>query len=555
MPLHHNTPQILPRFIATASLWVFIYLCMLKRIGPVLESRWILLLVLLVFVGCKIQHLHYPFYLDEAWVYAPAVKAMAVHGPSLFPDAIIPDLSRGHPLMFHFLAAIWIKCFGASNISMHTFPLLISIVFLIALYEACRKLFDARVATLALLLVATRVIFFVDSSFVYPEVMVAMCAFLSYYFYVRDRFSLTAFMLTMLFFTKEGGVIFGIVLGIDAFIALFRNTTTIQHRLLRLTSIIAPAVLIALFFVLQKAKLGWYVLPEHSGMIISDWNTYYYMFRRGIYWNYRGDLALCALAFFGVLLSILPAIKYRNLNYLFLVPPVVIVYLLADMFPPPQSLSLVWFIASAVCFSLPAYCLLKVNKTLTPQARKFIILVTIGVQVFLLYSSLTQIGYRYLLVNIVFILVFLAVCYNTFIQSSNRSWYYITIAGILLIGVFGFYTNDRYEDTQLGAYRVMNVEMQAYSFLEKEQAYDKEIAFACTWTAIRLNDTAQGFLRSKRIFTNLQRFPITPTTQYAIFGNSCEDKGDYLLMQKNPDFHLVYQVRDGDMWAAIYKRN
>jgi predicted outer membrane lipoprotein len=149
----------------------------------------------------------------------------------------------------------------------------------------------------------------------------------------------------------------------------------------------------------------------------------------------------------------------------------------------------------------------------------------------------------------------MAVCYSTFVQAAGNRWYYTSIAGILLIGAFGFVTNDRYEDTQLGAYRVMNVEMQAYTFLEKEQAYDKEIALACTWTAIRLNDTAQGFLSSKRIFTNLKRFPITPTTQYAIFGNSCEDKGDHLLMQKNPDFHLVYQVKDGDMWAAIYKRN
>src|SRR5437868_2860850 len=122
-----------------------------------LRTRWLLLLVLLVFVCFKIPLLHYPFYCDEGWVYAPAVKTMALHGPSLLPGAIPDSLSRGHPLMFHFLCSLWIRCFGSSNIAVHSFPLLVSVIFMFALYECCLRLFDKRVASIALLLVATRV--------------------------------------------------------------------------------------------------------------------------------------------------------------------------------------------------------------------------------------------------------------------------------------------------------------------------------------------------------------------------------------------------------------
>ena len=148
-----------------------------------LKTRWVLLLVLVCFVCFKIPHLYYPFYCDEGWVYAPAVKTMATHGPSLLPGSIPSGYSRGHPLLFHFLCSVWIRCFGYSNVAVHSFPLLVSVLCLIAIFEGCLRMFGGRVATVALLLVATQVIFFVQSSFVLPEVMVTMFTFLSLYYY------------------------------------------------------------------------------------------------------------------------------------------------------------------------------------------------------------------------------------------------------------------------------------------------------------------------------------------------------------------------------------
>lgn len=519
-----------------------------------LKSRWPLLLVLIIFLCFKIPQLHYPFYLDEGWVYAPAIKMMALHGPSLLPGSIPPDVSRGHPLMFHFLGSIWIQCFGTSNLAMHSFPLLLSVIFLIVLFEGCLRLFDMRVAILALLLVSTRVIFFVQSSFVYPEIMLALFAFLSLYCYSKDYLMLTSIMLFMLFFTKEGGLVFGAVMGFDAFVLMFRRTESTGRRLLRLASVIAPTCLTGLFFVLQKAKLGWYILPEHTGMINADWKSYYMMFKSVLYWAYRGDHAMYVLAFFTILLSMIPALKYKNARYLFLIPPAIVVYSQAEMFPTNANGSVLWMFLYVLCFTIPVYYVLQLNKTISASGRRFILLMGICVAAFLFYSSFIQVAYRYLIGDIAFILIFFAVCIATYITAGGKWLFYFAIAGVLLTGAYGFYTNDRAEDTQLGAYQMMNMQMHEIAYLEKENACDKEIAFGCNQEQLRFTDTLAGYVNSRQALRHMHPFPIGPGTVYAIFGNCCGDEPYYQSFLKNPDFHLVYSIRDGALWAEIYKR-
>ncbi len=480
---------------------------------------------------------------------------MALHGSSLMPGSI-PLCFSGHPLMLHFLCSLWMKCFGSSNVAIHSFPLLLSVSFLIVLFECCLRLFGRKEAMLVLLLVSTRVVFFVDSSFVYPEIMVAMFAFLSLYCYSKHYLLLTSLMLFMLFFSKEGGLVIGAVIGVDALISLFRKDESIGRRIMRLAAVLAPTCLIGLFFVLQKAKFGWYVNPGHVNQIREDWTSFYIMFKSGLYWTFRGDKAMNALVFFIILLSIIPAFRFKNIRYLFLCPPALIVYFQAEMFPTQAKESVVWMILFLLFFTIPVYYILQLNKTMSAPTRKFIILLSICVVTYLLYSSLTHIGYRYLIVIIVFVLIFFAVCMSTYIAAGSKNLFYFAVGGILLIGVYGFYSNDRAEDTQLGAFREMNVQLQEFSYLEKENAYDKEIAYGCTWEMLRLTDTLQGFLSSARTFTHMQRFPIGPHTEYAIFGNCCDNSPDeYQHMLANPAFHSVYKVKDGEMWAEIFKHN
>ena len=93
-----------------------------------LKTRWELFLVLAIFIAVKLPALHYPFYWDESWSYAPGVKLMYLHGPSLMPNAIDLFYSRGHPLLFYASAASWMRLFGDSHISQHAFCLFLSIL-------------------------------------------------------------------------------------------------------------------------------------------------------------------------------------------------------------------------------------------------------------------------------------------------------------------------------------------------------------------------------------------------------------------------------------------
>ena len=191
-----------------------------------IKNRWVLFLVLIIFMICKLPSLSYPYYWDESWPYAPAIQAMYHHGISLSPSAIDPELSRGHPLFFHAIAAAWVNIFGSSHLSMHSFALTISLLFLIAIYETGLRLFNQRVAVMGVLLVATQVCFFIQSSFVLFEVLVAFLCFLSIVLYSRDKYFLTALCLCLLFYTKESGLIAGFVLGMHALIGLFNKNVS-----------------------------------------------------------------------------------------------------------------------------------------------------------------------------------------------------------------------------------------------------------------------------------------------------------------------------------------
>jgi len=200
---------------------------------------------------------------------------MYERGPSLMPGAIDGELSRGHPLLFHFLASIWMKLFGSSNFVMHSFSLFIALLFLIAIYEVGLRMFDIRVAITALLLIAFQQVYFVQSSLVLLELLLAFLGFLSIYFYVTKKYVLTAITLTMLFYTKESGMVLGLVLIVDATFLMFKKGIALKDRLYNMLSLLIPVLLIGVFFLIQKKVSGWYVLPLYSNGLETSWDSYY----------------------------------------------------------------------------------------------------------------------------------------------------------------------------------------------------------------------------------------------------------------------------------------
>ncbi len=100
-------------------------------------------------------------------------------------------------------------------------------------------------------------------------------------------------------------------------------------------------------------------------------------------------------------------------------------------------------------YSLAVYYLLVLDKAMSMPARRFDTLAVAGITAYLVFLSFSQPSYRYLFANIILAMVFLAVCADLFITATGNYVYYITVAGILLIGAYAFYTNEWNNETDL----------------------------------------------------------------------------------------------------------
>lgn len=223
-------------------------------------------LLLAVFVWLKLPVLGLPYFMDEAWSYAPAVHAMHDSGPSLLPGAIEPEHSRGHPLMFYFLAGSWMRAFGPDLASTHAFALTVTLIVLLLTCRLGQIVGGGRVAGFCTALVlAAQPAFFSQSVLVLPEMLVAGCAVLALIGLVEDRLWLFALGAALMLLAKESGIALLAAGGLWQLSHLRKlpRRTWLQGMLWT----IAPALPVSIFFLLQKLRFGWFLYPDHVGMM------------------------------------------------------------------------------------------------------------------------------------------------------------------------------------------------------------------------------------------------------------------------------------------------
>ncbi len=518
-----------------------------------LKSRWVLLLVLGVFIVLKIPHLSYPFYWDESWPYAPAIKAMYNHGPSLMPGALDPDLSRGHPLFFHAAAAMWMNIFGTSHTSLHSFALFISLCTLIAIFEIGYRLFNQRVAVIALLLLASQEIFIIQSSFVLLEVCLALFCLLSIYFYSKDKYILTALSVTALFYTKESGLILGAIIGVDASVRLFYKNTDRRAALLRLASIAAPCVLAGVFFLLQKQARGWYIFPYHSQIIEFYWHSFWYKFRMDcvsatFYTNLKYYYYLLLL-----LIAVVASVKNRNARFIAIFIPIYFIYYFVNDMRAGRILPSVPFFTLFVIgwfYTIYVFANSKVFSSLAQ--RRFIFLTGCFALFFLCFSAMNFFSYRYILAVMVPMMVVVAALFDVLIANSYKVMYYISLTAFAIISFFAIKDNNNYGDTDFGAFKAMKVGQQVVSYMEEQGYYDRNIGLGSYLQQQQLIEPAAGYLRSDRKFTNV-RMDIDGNSEFAIF-NNVENDARRDEFKKETSFRLERRFEEGNVWAEVYRR-
>jgi 4-amino-4-deoxy-L-arabinose transferase-like glycosyltransferase len=518
-----------------------------------LKSRWPLLLVLVLFVALKLPHLHYAYYWDESSPYAPAIKAMHDHGVTILPGAIDPELSRGHPLLFHALAAAWMGIFGDSHVAMHSFALCIALLLLVLVFEAGIRLFNVRVAAIAVLLIASQEVFFVQSTAVLCEVLLALFCFASIYWYARERYLLATVSLACLFLTKESGLIVGFVLGLDALFSIFYKDTIWKTAIKRMVTVGIPCILIGLFFVLQHQRYGWYIFPFHSGLIENNLDRFWYSMRKGclsdIFYSYSKGVYFILLS----AMAIPAIIRSKKLRLLaWFVPAIIIFALSEDRRSGPFLGSIAGFFVLVATWVSATFIIGHRTIFAGNSQRRFVKLTSIFVLSFIIFSSSTFHTFRYLLSALIPMLFIAAVMFDLFISLSYRWLIYPVLLGCLVISIYAYKQNDEFGDADLGAYNAIAVQQAMVDYLEDHGSYDLEIGTGSNLEAVHLRSVATGFLRKGRAFRSV-KWEINEKTDFAVFDNIEPDSRHEQIM-KDANFHLVYRFARGRNWGEIYGR-
>lgn len=509
------------------------------------------MIILVVFVAFKIPHLSLAYYWDECYPYMPAIAAMHCHGISLLPSAVVPELSKGHPLFFHALAACWMKLFGSSHIAMHSFALGISLLFFISVFEVCARLFNVRVANLALLLFATQVSVFVQSSFVLPELLLGLLSLWAVYGYTTQRYLLSTISLTALFLTKESGMVVGLVLGIYMLISLFSPSLNGQQKLRQLLALAVPGMVTLLFFLIQYRQRGWVFYPEHIQMLDWAWKDYWFKFRMSciydlFYSHYRYLYFLLPMA-----LSIVAAIKTRKLHYLSIwLPAIDIFYFVNDMRAGRLLPSVPFFIVFLASVAVFLYYYTRKSPGISPAQRRFTIVTGATVLAYALFSAANFYTSRYLTGAMALNFIVLAIVTDSLIAATYKWMYAGTLIVFAAVSAYAFATDTGHGDCDLGAFDAVRLEQHTVSYMETHADHGATIYTPSFLLQQQLTNKAAGFI-STSPFTSVS-MEMNGQPQWVLLSNIETEDDLQKSISGNLHYTLTYHENIGTLWISVY---
>lgn len=515
------------------------------------DASWLaLLLIVTGLVVFKAPDLSLPLYWDEAWSYAPAVRAMLEAGPSLLPGGIDPVLSRGHPLLFHFLATCWMLAFGGSITSMHAFALLISIALLVAVFVLVRSHASPLVAAAATLVLAVNETFLAQSGLLLPEVLLALFVVLSVHFFLLRCTLPYVLAASCALLTKESAVVMVVALLVWATLraVLFEKDRKGFDRWG--WSAIVPLPLIAplVFFLVQYARSGWFFFPEHIGLLTWTLKDIIYKVKlaHADLFEQQGMVVLTyAFAFAAPVL-------WRGWNrwwsILVIVLYVAAIKVLVGRWPLSMPLTLV---VPAVCFLVVFGVLFLKYYQKAGSAGELACVSFIFVLGFIVFSALNFFANRYLLCALPLVIAgALAVLH---IALRDYHWSLLPVGSmvlvILLLSNIG--AEQRIGDCELSHADMIRCRKDLVDYCEREQLQHHWF-HGSFMDRVYMTDTAAGYLSSGHTFDHV-RTSITDTTSVAIFTN--EDLDTNRRNMSALGFLLQRRVEHGPAWCELYRRD
>jgi len=460
----------------------------------------VLLATLGVVFAIKYPLLNLPFYWDEAWSYSVAIYKMYETGVSMLPSALPPEVYRGHPLFYYFLSASWLKVFGSSVFSAHIYSLLISLLTLVSMYMFGRKFFSVNVGLLAVLFFAFQALFLAQAAFLLPEMLMAFLTMACFYCYFSDKKILFSVFASLLLLTKESGFVF---IGTIGLVELYKFLVVKKRKDLDTFPIeswylFVPVLVIFGFFLVQRLTYGWFLFPEHVGMMTFSYET----------------------------------IKAK-LNDIF------------DFIVFQQGRNFLFYAGFAGFF----YCLGKTKLFKNDQQKEIVITFLLFTVLYIGFCSVNFYTVRYLLS--VFPMVMILVTYFLVEMLEDFVFARYIVICMVLWSIGNFTRNDTsVGDIGMGYSDEVKVHQEVINFCEAENLQEKAI-FSSFLLRTNMANKDIGYV-NKSVFKNVM-WEFNDNTEYCVFTNVEYEPGYFDSIKNNNNLELIKRAEINQAWAEVYK--
>lgn len=461
-----------------------------------------LILTIFLFICYKFSDLFLPYYWDELGVYARAILYMYDHELGLFPKNIPPELSRGHPLLFHFIYASLFKFFGSSIFVGHSISLFISVLVLLSVYLFTKDFFDEKIGLIAVIILVVQPLFLAQSTFLLPEMLLVLFTIGAIYFYLKKKIVIHVLLSSCAILTKETGIVIVAAIFACELIRLLNKRINVKIFLKNIIIVLTPIYLFVIFLCFQKMQNGWYFFPIHVGA--DALNLEGFTTKLDDYFNFvfmrQGRDPWCVVLVYGFIAAILNNGK----------------------------------------------------RLLKNETVNVIIILTL---VMFLFSSFNFYMNRYMLMLVVIWSVFVSLSLKEIYQLTNRyiKQREILIASIIiLIGFIVimplFYINARSFsfDDDMGYKKIVHVQQEAYNWLINKTNQSDNI-YGNFQMMIAITDPRLGYVSDNelQISTNY-----TDSTKYV----AVVSPGNIDYAFPIGDFHLVKKFENDFAYVKIFKR-
>jgi hypothetical protein len=459
----------------------------LQKILPAL----LFLAGLIVFSIHKYPHLSVPFFMDETGVYGRMIFELAEAGLSMHPASIDMWISRGHPLLYPNMIALFCQIFGDTVFVAHASNFAIACLMVLSMYYGLSKLFHPWVGFTATALLMIQPIFYTQSVMVLPEVALAFFLWWTTWAFIERKYMIYILAGSAAVLTKEPAVIWIGALCVWELVHHRRGMTW------KYMFWLFPFLTFGFFLLIQKSVHGWYFFPFHTGGFDFTFN----------------------------------AIRMRARDYL--------EYLFWE------ESRFIWLGIGIAGVLLAKN---KRRKLSGPVITRRIYAVLFAVLVYFVFSCTTFFSERYLIPLLPFLCSMVAVALYYFILLQKPLWI-LPVIGLMGFLSFAFHmTPENFGyDNHMGYLRTIESYKKTIRYMLDHSMLETESFSANMPIQFAITDPRYGYL-PPGVYSRYSR-PIRPGIQYAVkvTPGSELDNPDSLPLE------LIAEWNEGQVKTSIYK--